>query len=121
MNIPLTDYTYMRIPIGRSPTNRSVDQVILLLGYIMYDPEIVLAFAQEIGERYKKIMEYIPKEKENLLKHLASSAIHSALFARDILDDIKGQISEDPENAKQFFADCGCNHWRLERIDSDKK
>lgn len=75
----------------------------------MIDYEIVAAFSMEIGDRNKKIMEYIPDEKDHLLKHLAASSLHLALFMRDILNDQTGKYKNiNPELEKIFLDNCGC-------------
>ncbi len=40
----------------------------------------------EITNTYRKIVDLFPKENEHILKHLASSSIHLALFRRDLHD-----------------------------------
>jgi hypothetical protein len=70
--------------------------------------EIVCLLANEMSARCQKITEYIPDEKDHLLRHIASASVHLALFAKDILNDIRNTKEDIPEIVKKFLNDCGC-------------
>ena len=72
------------------------------------DLELISALTLVMSDRLKIILDLIPKQKEYLLKHLASASIHLAFFMRDMLEDIDGKKSPMIENEQQFMNECGC-------------
>lgn len=72
--------------------------------------ELIAATALEISDRFKLISKIFPKDKEPLLKNLASASIHMAYFVRDLYAHIEGDESLNLcELEKRFLAQCGCN------------
>ena len=78
------------------------------------DHKIIALFSLEITDRFKKIMERIPKEKEFLLKNLASCSIHLTMFIKDIYNE--GANEEDKLTFKEFLFECGCKDYLDDKI-----
>ena len=73
------------------------------------DYELIAALSLELTDRYKLIAKLL-KDNNGLMKHLAASAIHTALFMRDIEGDLSGvKIEMDDDAIKHFINECGCN------------
>lgn len=64
----------------------------------------------EITDRLKIINDIFPEGNEHILKHLAASSIHIALFLRD-LSEISFDKKENYDKHKEdkFLEYCGCN------------
>ncbi len=71
--------------------------------------EEVNTIAMDIAGKFRKILELFPKENEHILKHLAASSIHMAMFMRDLHDISIGDKSPRNEQIEnKFLNDCGC-------------
>lgn len=78
----------------------------------MTDTEIELVFrlSIDIGDLYKSILRIFPADNEKLLKHLAGSSIHLALFIRDFHESVDGNISPmNNQLMNKFLSECGCD------------
>lgn len=63
----------------------------------------------EINTRFNFIKDSFPEENENILKHLASAAIHITFFMKDFYEITKDEkVSIDKELEEKFLNNCGC-------------
>lgn len=76
----------------------------------MIDLELIGNACLKIGTLHRTIMEAFPKENESLLKHLAASSIHLAMFTQDLASIVHGhKIEINKELTDKFLKECGCN------------
>lgn len=76
------------------------------------DREKFAVLCQEITDNFRLIKDLFPEGNNNILKHLAASAIHMAFFTanvRDILCESKTNIDKDLIN--DFLKTCGCKEY----------
>lgn len=75
------------------------------------DYDCLASIVLEIGDRIKLISStLIPKDKEPLIKHLAATSIHLALFMQDVYIDREGKEKINENSLKKFLEKCGCNY-----------
>lgn len=64
----------------------------------------------EIGNLFKEIKNLFPDDNGNMLRHLAASSIHMALFMQDFYEIHRGEkVGTDDKAIKQFLDNCGCS------------
>lgn len=74
------------------------------------DVELIAKLSSEISDRYKKIVNLFPDGNSEILKHLAASSIHMALFMQAFYDIHKGiKTKMDDKTINKFLEECGCN------------
>ena len=73
------------------------------------DIELLVALALEITDRYKLILDTVPKSQEKLLRQLAASSIHFTQFVRDVYNSLEKKHTSFSESEMKFFEECGCD------------
>ena len=80
------------------------------------DLELICTLVLDIKNRHESILKIFPKEEEHLLKHLAASSVHVALFTRDLAEHVTKRNIISPEIVKLFTDKCGCNFNEIREI-----
>lgn len=74
------------------------------------DSKKIAKLALEITARYKHIKDIFPKGNDLILKHLAASSIHMALFMKEFYEILEGdKLDFDDRKLNKFLEECGCN------------
>ena len=74
--------------------------------------DLIANLAIEISNRYKTIMNEFPDSNDDILRHLACSALHMAMFMNNfasIIVDRKCAVGLDP--IEKFLEECGCKKY----------
>jgi predicted nucleotidyltransferase len=69
----------------------------------------IINLCLQMSITHKKIIKLFPDGNEHILKHLAASTIHIALFMNDYGSIILGEkIADIGEKEQEFLKACGC-------------
>ncbi len=78
------------------------------------DIELVLSMIRDMGNRCKLIMNLIPNESGETLRHLAASTIHLVIFMKDFDCFINNKKHKEIGEVIEFLENCGCDFYKKE-------
>ena len=74
------------------------------------DYEAIAALCMGINDRVELVCDIFPDKLEHILKHIAASSIHMALFSKDLLKHQRDNNEPESEHVKYFLKHCGCKN-----------
>ena len=89
------------------------------------DYEMMSVLSVEISDRFRLIVKFMPEEHEKLLKNIAASSLHLAIFSKELYEHQSGEELPGVESIKEFLDNCGCNDksivMKILRLDAERR